>query len=144
MADPRLVTLCVCVALLLFAGFASPRIRLRRTLLSEELGGAPPAFELAIRDGAAEGPERLVVPATHGVLIGRSPSAAIRLSEPMVSRVHARIELRGAGVFVEDLGSRNGTLLNGTPLAREAVLSPGDRVRIGSTEILFVGICEWK
>jgi hypothetical protein len=144
MADPRLVTLEVGVALLLFALLAAPRIGSRRAVLSEELGGAPPAFELEIRDGAAGGPERLIVPAANGVLIGRSPSAAIRLSEPMVSRVHARIDLRGGGVYVEDLGSRNGTLLNGTPLAREALLSPGDRVRIGSTDILFVGICEWK
>lgn len=144
MADPRLVTLEVGVALLLFACLAAPRIRRKRTLLSEELGGAPPAFELEIHDAAAQTSERLVAPAAHGVLIGRSPSAAIRLSQPMVSRVHARFELRGGGVYIEDLGSRNGTLLNGTPLAREAVLSPGDRVRIGSTEITFVGICEWK
>ena len=143
MADLRLVTLEVSAALLLFAVLAIPILRPRRSLLPEELGGAPPAFELEIRGGAAS-PDRLVFPAADGVLIGRSPSAGIRRSEPMVSRVHARVEQRGGGVYIEDLGSRNGTLLNGTPLAREALLTPGDRVRIGSTDIVFLGICEWK
>jgi len=140
MLDPRLASLILSLALLAYAALAAPR-RGRTAAASEDLGGVPPGLELELRD--RDGWRRLHSEAAS-ILIGRSPSAAIRLSDPTVSRLHARIERRGAHAYVEDLGSRNGTLLNGTQLARESVLSPGDRVRVGSTEIVFVGLGEWK
>lgn len=140
MLDPRQATLAVTVALLLFAAVAAPR---RRGALGapDDLGAAPQTLHLDLYD--REGRHPFATDASI-VLVGRSPSAAIRLTDPTVSRLHARIERRGAGVYVEDLGSRNGTLLNGTPLARETSLASGDRVRVGSTEIVFVGLGEWK
>lgn len=140
MLDPRLASLVLTLALLAYAVLAAPR---RRAIAaaSEDLGGARLALELELHD--RDGSRRLHSEAPS-ILIGRSPSAAIKLSDPTVSRLHARIERRGAHAYVEDLGSRNGTLLNGTQLAHESPLSPGDRVRVGSTEIVFVGLGEWK
>jgi pSer/pThr/pTyr-binding forkhead associated (FHA) protein len=140
MVDPRLGTLELTLALFVYAAFAAPRRR-RADADADDLGAAPAAIELEIV-------ERDEVQALHtsapSILIGRDPSAAIRLSDPTVSRLHARIERRGSHAYVQDLGSRNGTLLNGTPLAREVPLSPGDRVRVGATEIVFMGMGEWK
>lgn len=139
-ADPRLWTLVVTLALVLAALLFVRRRHASDVVPSEELGGAPLAVVVEVDD--EEGRRRYR--AQHSLLVGRSPSAAIRLTDPRVSRVHARIERRGVDVYVEDLGSRNGTVLNGTDLTREALLHPGDRVRIGSTDIVFVGVDEWK
>jgi pSer/pThr/pTyr-binding forkhead associated (FHA) protein len=138
-ANPRLWTLGVVLALVLFAVLAARR-RMSDVVASEELGGAPLALEVEVQESG----ERRRYRAAHSLLIGRSPSAAISLADPTVSRVHARIERRGVDAYVEDLGSRNGTLLNGTSLVREALLHPGDRVRIGSTDVVYVGVDEWK
>jgi pSer/pThr/pTyr-binding forkhead associated (FHA) protein len=138
--NPRLWTLGICAALAAYALLSVRRSRTSDVVASEELGGAPLAFEVEVEENG----DRRRYRAGHSLLIGRSPRAAINLSDPTVSRVHARIERRGVDVFVEDLGSRNGTLLNGTSLVRETLIHPGDRVRIGSTDVLYVGVNEWK
>ncbi len=53
--------------------------------------------------------------------------------DSFVSTVHARVFRRDGAVYVEDLGSRNGTLLNGEPLAHAAQLRRGDHVQFGQT-----------
>jgi diguanylate cyclase (GGDEF)-like protein len=65
-------------------------------------------------------------------VIGRSRSADIRVDDGGVSRKNTRIVRSGAGFFVEDLGSRNGTFKNGERIHRSQ-LSSGDRVHIGPT-----------
>ncbi|MGH7662165.1 MAG: FHA domain-containing protein [Vulcanimicrobiaceae bacterium] len=139
MVDPRLGTLELTLALFVYAAFAAPRRM--RAADADDLGAAPSMIELEIVD--RDGVQQLQTPAPS-ILIGRDLTAAIRLSDPSVSRLHARIERRGPHAYVQDLGSRNGTLLNGTPLAREVPLSPRDRVRVGATEIVFMGMGEWK
>jgi serine/threonine protein kinase len=71
----------------------------------------------------------------HAVLvIGRGEDCDLQLNDPSVSRVHARITLLDGRVYLEDAGSRWGTLVNGIPTdSRE--LSPGDRVEIGDTQL---------
>ena len=70
--------------------------------------------------------------------IGRSSDSAIVLSDAMASREHAIIRRDGAGhCYLTDVGSRNGTSLNGRPLTSVARLTHGDRIRIGSDELLF-------
>ena len=64
------------------------------------------------------------------MLVGRDEDADIRVDEPLVSRAHARIESRGGGYVVLDLGSTNLTRVNGT-VVTECVLSDGDEVRFG-------------
>lgn len=66
-------------------------------------------------------------------IAGRDPSQPIPLSDDQVSRRHARFALSGGEVTVEDLGSRNGTYVNGQVLQGARRLVPGDRVRMGLT-----------
>src|SRR5687768_8568612 len=69
--------------------------------------------------------------------VGRSPSCEIPLKDDQVSRKHALISVHEGQVRLKDLGSRNGTLVNGERITGEVVLQPGDRVRVGSTTALF-------
>jgi DNA-binding CsgD family transcriptional regulator len=67
------------------------------------------------------------------IRVGRDASCEVELPGDLtVSRVHALIKLDGGELSIEDLGSRNGTVLNGRPLAGRAPLSPSDRVLIGN------------
>jgi hypothetical protein len=72
------------------------------------------------------------------VIVGRGPECQITIDDPMLSRRHARIDLSGAKPAIEDLRSRNGTQLNGRPLVGRAVLEDGDRIRLGTQELVFV------
>lgn len=68
----------------------------------------------------------------HEAVLGRSPEADIIIDEEGVSRRHARILIEGADTILTDLGSTNGTFVNGNR-AERAVLQEGDKVQIGST-----------
>jgi len=66
--------------------------------------------------------------------VGRGGGCGIVLvDDHYVSTVHARLFRRGNDVFVEDLGSRNGTYLNGSPVSGVTRLRRGDRVQFGQT-----------
>lgn len=71
------------------------------------------------------------------LLVGRDPSADVRIDEPLVSRSHARIERRGAAYFVIDLGSTNYTRVNGVAVA-ERELKHGDELLFGRARCLFL------
>jgi pSer/pThr/pTyr-binding forkhead associated (FHA) protein len=72
------------------------------------------------------------------VTVGRGGNNDLALvDDEFASARHARIEPRRDGVYVEDVGSTNGTFVNGIRLARERRLAPGDVVRIGETELRF-------
>jgi pSer/pThr/pTyr-binding forkhead associated (FHA) protein len=71
--------------------------------------------------------------------IGRDPTNQIIIDDdPYTSRFHAWITCEEGHFFVEDLGSTNGTLLNGQPLVRRRPLVNGDRLRIGRSDFSFV------
>lgn len=70
-------------------------------------------------------------------VLGRSPTCHVTLDDPLVSREHAQLTVRGHRVTVEDLGSRNGTLVNGEKLTTVQELKDGDRVRLGTQELVF-------
>jgi pSer/pThr/pTyr-binding forkhead associated (FHA) protein len=70
--------------------------------------------------------------------VGRGAPNDIRLDDDeFASSHHARIEPRRDGVWVEDIGSTNGTYVNGTRLGRPQRLTPGDVVRFGETDLRY-------
>lgn len=98
---------------------------------AEEEAGPPRA------GGVLLGPEGARYPlADDVVLLGRGDSCAIVLQDGAASREHARFERGPEGWIVLDLGSKNGTYVNGARIERQALRS-GDRIRIGSTTFDF-------
>jgi hypothetical protein len=84
----------------------------------------------------AVGGRRLLVPPGGGT-IGRSRDCEIVLEDSGVSRRHAEIRPTGGGWTIEDLGSTNGVAVNGRDIRGAEPLRPGDRVELGSSEIVF-------
>jgi len=122
---------------------------------TKDIGGAP---QESIVLGAAEAaalraripvrPARFVVlrgPGSPGgsvlelrepAIAGRGPESTLQLDgDDFASARHARIEPRVDGVWVEDLGSTNGTFVNGARVTTERLLQPGDILRLGQTEL---------
>ena len=73
---------------------------------------------------------------SRSVVIGRSRECDLRVADGNASRRHAEIVQEGAAYVVVDLGSTNGTELNGRRITREK-LSDGDRITIGATDVVF-------
>ena len=71
-------------------------------------------------------------------VIGRAMGCDLRLEDTYVSQEHARIFAKNGSWYVEDLGSTNGTFVNEQRLAAPAMLTSGDRIRVGTT-ILELG-----
>ena len=86
--------------------------------------------ELVLPDG------RRVALGSEPLVIGRLPECDVVLADSNVSRRHAEVRRKDDGVFVVDLGSTNGTRVNGTPV-REQLLASGDEVSVGSTRLIF-------
>ena len=74
---------------------------------------------------------------TEGALLGRGDQADIRLEDGFASSAHARLVPQGDVMVLEDLGSTNGTYLNGEPLRGASPLHAGDTIRIGDSEFRF-------
>ena len=72
-----------------------------------------------------------------GATMGRSDHAEIRIDDPFASSAHARIFARGDYMHVEDMGSTNGTYLNGRQLRGPERLKPADVIRIGDSEYRY-------
>jgi serine/threonine protein kinase len=71
------------------------------------------------------------------VFAGRDSSAHILLAEPMISRLHFKIERRAEGYFLMDLNSLNGTFVNRARV-KERLLKPGDMIQVGDTIFSFI------
>jgi hypothetical protein len=70
--------------------------------------------------------------------IGRDPSNQLVVKEDTyASRHHAWITYEDGDFWIEDLGSTNGTLLNGHPVVKRQMLASGDKIRVGHTELTF-------
>jgi hypothetical protein len=82
------------------------------------------------------GGKRLVV-GPAGVTVGRSRQCDVTLDDPNVSRTHAEIRPRGGSWVLTDLGSTNGSRLNGRRLDGPEVLKPGDEIELGTSRIKF-------
>lgn len=106
-------------------------------------GAARPAKPARPRRGAPVVPSRLVIvePAARAgvefgldqeLTVGRAGGCSVVLDEQYVSQVHARVFVREGSAFVEDLGSTNGTWVNGTRAVGQMPARPGDRVQVGN------------
>ncbi len=82
------------------------------------------------------GGKRLVV-GPAGATIGRSRRCDVMLDDPNVSRTHAEVRPRGGSWVLTDLGSTNGSRLNGRKLDGSEVLKPGDEIEIGTSRVKF-------
>lgn len=110
-------------------------------------------LKLAPADRAAAAPSQSCVPlaapaeqstlsvATTGahVLIGRHPDCTLRIDSPLVSREHTRLSVRDGRWLIEDLGSINGTFVNGRRIRLPVTLNVGDRVGIATFLYRFTG-----
>ncbi len=70
-----------------------------------------------------------------GATIGRSPDNSIRIEDTLLSRRHAQIELKNGGFWLTDLGSSNGTFVNGERLTAPRELRTGDEITFGNTHL---------
>jgi FHA domain len=107
---------------------------------------APPEQRIDLRSGVFP---RIVVVAAMGrdpgeefdldggITMGRATSADVRIDDPFASAAHARIFPRGQFMYIEDMGSTNGTFLNGRQLRKPEQLKVADVIRIGDTEYRY-------
>jgi DNA-binding winged helix-turn-helix (wHTH) protein len=82
--------------------------------------------------------ERRQLPLMEGTnVMGRALDAAIRIDSPGISRYHARIVVAHGEATLEDLGSKNGTHLNGSRMTAPCHLAEGDEIRLGAIVVTF-------
>jgi hypothetical protein len=91
---------------------------------------------LVVEKGADKG-KAIPVTAHGAVIVGRDSTAGISIADTMASRNHFRIEARNGAWVLVDMGSKNGTLLNGSKVG-EAKLKAGDRIQVGETVMSFL------
>jgi transcriptional regulator with GAF, ATPase, and Fis domain len=96
------------------------------------LSTARAAVEASWNDGRGVRAVRL----QESLVCGSAPSAGLCIADPLVSRLHAAFDLRDDGVWVRDLGSRNGTYLNGIRVGMARLPDDAD-VTVGNTTIVF-------
>ena len=102
---------------------------------AERMGIAQDAPQLLVLDGDGKPAERISL-TRDPVVIGRLSTNDVVLSDSNVSRRHAELRRSGDGWILNDLGSTNGTVVNGRTV-REHTLSDGDRLAFGTSELLF-------
>lgn len=91
---------------------------------------------------ASESGPRLLAFRLSSLLIGRLPDNHLAINHGSVSRRHARISVTEKGVMLEDMGSQNGTTVNGTPVRGIQPIRPGDVVRIGYVPMYYFGFVQ--
>jgi len=127
-----------------------PPPRRRPTAVGTAAAGRPGAPAPAPAQGAAPTAAGPVLACTEGpaagqvfelvedeYVIGRSREASLSVPDNSVSRKHARVLRSGGGWAVEDLGSGNGTVVNGVRIAAETYLYSGDSIKLGDTVLSF-------
>jgi ABC-type multidrug transport system ATPase subunit/pSer/pThr/pTyr-binding forkhead associated (FHA) protein len=126
-------------------GYTGPTVEILAA--DAPIASPPPRFEttveageehMALLRGTAVAAERFEIGA--GGVIGREQGKArFLLQHPLVSRLHASLAVDGDRVVLTDLGSANGTYVNGHRLTRSALLQRGDRIDIGPFSLVFDG-----
>lgn len=100
-----------------------------------ELPGPAPLASVLFRSGVRKGERiKLAVPMIN---VGRADYNDLVLADPSVSTMHAKIQRRGGVWILADLGSTNGTFMEGEPVTSEVALAPGATLRFGEVSVLF-------
>jgi hypothetical protein len=111
-----------------------PSPRRREPALPDLRAGVEPRLEVVAAMGHQPGTSFDV---GSGATLGRSNGADINVDDPFASSAHARIFQRGDYMYVEDMGSTNGTYLNGRQIRSAERLKVADKIRIGDTEYRY-------
>ena len=101
----------------------------------DDVAAAPDGAMLVVRSGSIAGSQFWLTEGRHS--IGRSPDSRILLDDVTVSRRHAELQVDARRCTISDLGSLNGTYVNGERVD-EAVLAHGDDVMIGRFRLVFL------
>ncbi len=100
-----------------------------------EIGASHSMARIEIKSGENSG---AIFPLYHArTVIGRLDSAHLQLKDGRVSRVHAQIMAKDGLFWIEDLGSRGGTKINGKRIDEAQQLNSGDVIKLGSVELVF-------
>ncbi|MBV8222112.1 MAG: FHA domain-containing protein [Candidatus Eremiobacteraeota bacterium] len=100
---------------------------------------APEATQTVLLQIERPGQAPDVVEARDGYLLGRGRNCDITFDDSAVSKMHARLHLGDGVATLEDLDSTNGTLLNGRRLDGSVPLQRGDRIGLGTNQIVYLG-----
>jgi hypothetical protein len=111
-----------------------PRPRRRERSTPDLRAGVSPRLQVVAAMGHEPGTTFEV---GDGATFGRSDGADIRVDDPFASSAHARIFDRGGFMYLEDMGSTNGTYLNGRQLKTAERLKMADTIRIGDSEYRY-------
>ena len=99
------------------------------------MGQGRPAATLVVRQGTQAGMS-FVIQGNQAVM-GREEGLEVVLQDPESSRRHARVIWQGGRYVIEDMGSTNGTFVNGMQITSPLALNPGDSIGIGQTALVF-------
>ena len=112
----------------------APSPRRRASAVPDLRGGVAPRLVVVAAMGHEPG---TTFDVGSGATMGRSDSAEIRVDDPFASSAHARIFSRGEFMYVEDMGSTNGSYLNGRQIRTAERLKVADVIRIGDSEYRY-------
>jgi pSer/pThr/pTyr-binding forkhead associated (FHA) protein len=99
------------------------------------MGQGRPTATLVVRQGTQAGMSFVI--SGNQVVMGREEGLDIVLQDPESSRRHARVSWQGGRYVIEDMGSTNGTFVNGMQITAPLTLNPGDSIGIGQTALVF-------
>jgi len=99
------------------------------------MGQGRPAATLVVRQGAQAGMSFTI--SGNQAIIGREEGIDVILQDAEASRRHSRIIWQGGQYLIEDMGSTNGTFVNGVQITMPQILNPGDSIGIGQTALVF-------
>lgn len=116
------------------AGAAAAKREAKREARRIERRSGP--AELAVVEPAAQRGRRY--PLADEVTVGRAAGCQVTLDDTYASQIHARVFSRDGQLFVEDLGSTNGTYLNRKKVQGPQVMRRGDRLQVGNTVMELV------
>ncbi len=102
------------------------------------LGQGRPSANLVVRQGTQAGMSFPIL--GNQAVIGREEGVDIVLQDPESSRRHTRISWQMGQFVIEDLGSTNGTFVNGVQITSPQILNPGDSIGIGQTVLVFQAV----